>query len=204
MSLPCLKVGLTGGIGSGKTTVSDMFSSLGVPVIDADEIARDLLAPGTETTSKVIEVFGKEIVSPAGTIDRARLRELVFNNEDTRKELEAIVHPEVRREIARRASTVSTPYCIISIPLLFESGQYDMVDRALVVHTSIENQVAWASARDHVDPDSIRKIIATQMPASDRLQRADDVIENLGDRDSLLTKVRQLDQQYRELAETGQ
>lgn len=198
MTRSCLKVGLTGGIGSGKTTVSDLFARLGVPVIDADVISRDLLKPGTDTTRDVIETFGQEVAGGADSVDRAKLRQLVFDNPPARNRLEAIIHPRVREEIRNQVSALTEPYCIVVIPLLFESGQQDLVDRVLVVDASIEQQRKRASTRDNAD--DIDKIIQSQISREQRLARADDVLENTGDTKSLEQKVSELDQRYRSLA----
>lgn len=200
MTQSCLKVGLTGGIGSGKTTVSDLFASLGVPVIDADVISRDLLKTGTDATRAVVDAFGREITSGENDIDRAKLRQLVFDKPQARSRLEAIIHPRVREEIRNQASALSEPYCIVVIPLLFESGQQDLVDRVLVVDTSVDQQRERASSRDNADADEIDKIIQSQISREQRLAGADDVIENTGDIKSLEQKVRELDQHYRSVA----
>lgn len=200
MTQSCLKVGLTGGIGSGKTTVSDLFATLGVPVIDADVISRDLLKAGTDATQAVVDAFGKAITNGADGIDRAKLRQLVFDNPQARSQLEAIIHPRVREEIHHQASALGEPYCIVVIPLLFESGQQDLVDRVLVVDASVEQQRERASSRDNADVDEIDKIIQSQISREQRLAKADDVLENSGDTESLERKVRELDRRYRLLA----
>ena len=200
MSYRTFKVGLTGGIGCGKTTVSDLFSKLGVPVIDADVIARELLSPGSETSKIVLEEFGDDITDNLSGIDRGRLRQLVFENEGARKKLEAILHPLVHRRIQQLAEAIDAPYCIVSIPLLFEAGQQDLVDRILVIDASEENQILRATARDHSSVEEIRKIIASQIPADERVARADDIIRNNNGIEELASRVSELDRLYRSLA----
>ena len=199
MASNCLKVGLTGGIGSGKTTVSELFEALDVPVIDADVIARSLLEPGTETTKQVINIFGKEIAIDTGEIDRTKLRERVFNDADARKKLESILHPIVHQRIREQIAGMSSPYCIIVIPLLFEAGHQDLVDRVLVVDTTRENQIRRAASRDQVSAPEIQKILDSQIDPRERLARADDVIENNNGIEQLRRRVQELDTFYRGL-----
>ncbi|MDX5150968.1 MAG: dephospho-CoA kinase [Acidiferrobacterales bacterium] len=194
-----MKVGLTGGIGSGKTTVSELFEALDVPVIDADVIARSLLEPGTETTKQVINIFGKEIAIDTGEIDRTKLRERVFNDADARKKLESILHPIVHQRIREQIAGMSSPYCIIVIPLLFEAGHQDLVDRVLVVDTTRENQIRRAASRDQVSAPEIQKILDSQIDPRERLARADDVIENNNGIEQLRRRVQELDTFYRGL-----
>lgn len=201
MPRPCLRVGLTGGIGSGKTTVSEMFADLDVPVIDADVIARELLLPGTPASELVIDAFGENITSSTGAIDRNKLRAIVFNDEQSRKTLESIIHPHVYKQIDQLVSQVSSPYCIIVVPLLFETGKQGLVDRTLVVDAPFEQQVERACARDNTRPDDISKIISAQMPAQQRRELADDVIENQGTIEDLSQQVNVLDAHYRQLAQ---
>lgn len=200
MSYRTFKVGLTGGIGSGKTTVSDMFSRLGVPVIDADVIARDLLSPGSETSKIVVEEFGEDITDGKSAIDRGRLRKLVFEKTDARKRLEAILHPLVHRKIRQLIESIHAPYCVIVIPLLFEAKHQDLVDRILVIDTKEENQILRASARDRNSVEDIKNIIASQIPAHERTALADDVIHNDGSIEQLASRVSDLDRLYRSFA----
>lgn len=199
MASGCLKIGLTGGIGSGKSTVSGLFAALGVPVIDADVISRSLLEPGTDATKQVIEIFGNDIAINEQEIDRAKLRERVFDNASARKKLESILHPIVHQKIRQQAEAVTSPYCIVVIPLLFEAGHQDLVDRILVVNTSREKQVERAAARDRASETEIRKILDSQINPEDRLARADDVIDNNDGIEELESRVRELDALYRGL-----
>ena len=199
MASSCLKIGLTGGIGSGKSTVSGLFEALGIPVIDADVIARSLLEPGTEATRQVIRIFGNDIAANEQEIDRARLRECVFDNADARKKLESILHPIVHQKIRQQVEAISSPYCIVVIPLLFEAGHQDLVDRILVVNTSREKQIERAASRDRASVEEIQKILNTQIDPEERLARADDIIDNNDGIEQLESRVHELDALYRGL-----
>ena len=199
MASSCLKIGLTGGIGSGKSTVSGLFEALGIPVIDADVIARSLLEPGTEATRQVIRIFGNDIAASEQEIDRARLRERVFDNADARKKLESILHPIVHQKIRQQAEAITSPYCIVVIPLLFEAGHQDLVDRILVVNTSREKQIERAASRDRASVEEIQKILNTQIDPEERLARADDIIDNNDGIEQLESRVHELDALYRGL-----
>ncbi len=200
MTKPALKVGLTGGIGSGKTTVSNMFADLGVPVIDADVIAQSLLQPGTPATQQVIDALGPDIKDSESGIDRSRLRKLVFNDQDKRRTLESILHPLVHDEILHQSSILNAPYCIIVIPLLFEAGHQDLVDQILVIDTSKALRIERASSRDKVLATDIENIINAQMSGQKRLALADNIIRNNGSLDQLKTEVLKLDKKYRTLS----
>ena len=195
-----LRIGLTGGIGSGKTTVADMFADHGVPVIDADEIARALVAPYQPAYDEIIEAFGRDIVDDDGNIDRDKLRQLVFDDTQRRQELEAILHPRVRTEIHHRSLELDAPYCVIVIPLLIEADQLDLVERVLVVNLDEEKQVQRVGARGGLSKAEVRKIIAAQIERSERLRHADDVIENNADLASLEAQVEKLHRRYLTLA----
>ena len=195
-----LRIGLTGGIGSGKTTVADMFADHGVPVIDADEIARALVAPYQPAYDEIIEAFGRDIVDGDGNIDRDKLRQLVFDDTQRRQELEVILHPRVRTEIRHQSMELDAPYCVIVIPLLIEADQLDLVERVLVVDLDEEKQVQRVGARSGISEAEVRKIIAAQIERSERLRHADDVIENNTDLANLKAKVDALHRRYLALA----
>lgn len=195
-----LRIGLTGGIGSGKTTVADMFANHGVPVIDADEIARALVAPYQPAYDEIINAFGRDIVDGDGNIDRDKLRRLVFDDAQRRRELEAILHPRVRTEIHHQSVELDAPYCIIVIPLLIEADQLDLVERVLVVDLDEEKQVQRVGPRSALSEAEVRKIIAAQIERSERLRHADDVIENNADMASLGAQVEKLHRRYLALA----
>jgi dephospho-CoA kinase len=196
-----LKIGLTGGIGSGKTTVSNLFAIRGVPVIDADVIARELLQPGSESTRLVIREFGDDILDSEGNIDRAILRRRVFDDGGARKKLESILHPLVHQEIESQVRSVSGPYCIIVIPLLVETGYSNLVDRILVIDCPPQTQIERASLRDRADRGQIEKIVSAQISRGVRLDSADDIIDNSTNISSLEQQVAELDAKYRKLAQ---
>lgn len=195
-----LRIGLTGGIGSGKSTVAAMFARRGVPVIDADEIARELSAAGTPAYQEIIAAFGQTALAADGELDRARLRALVFDDRAARERLETILHPRVRAEIATRLQRVQAPYCVVVVPLLLEAGQRDLVDRVLVVDLEEALQIERVAARSRLSAPQIRKIIAAQLPRETRLRFADDILVNAGDLAALETKVGTLHHQYLALA----
>ncbi len=195
-----LRIGLTGGIGSGKTTVADMFANHGVPIIDADEIARALVDPYQPAYAEIIETFGKDIVDSDGSIDRDKLRQLVFDDAQRRQKLEAILHPRVRTEIHHQSMELDAPYCIIVIPLLIEANQLDLVERVLVVDLDEDTQLQRVSARSGLSEAEVRKIIAAQIERNERLRHADDVIENNSDLASLEAQVEKLHRRYLTLA----
>lgn len=194
-----LRIGLTGGIGSGKTTVADYFSSLAIDVIDADKIVHEISAPGQQCFSSITEYFGEDIVNADGTINRQLLAEKVFKNETARKRLEAILHPAVRTAMQQAVQKVCSPYCMLVIPLLVETGFTELVDRVLVVTADREKRIAWIKQRSGLNNDQIESIMAAQASDEQRNSIADDIIENNGSLDLLLRKVEELDLKYREI-----
>jgi len=194
------KVGLTGGIGSGKTTASGYFSALNIPVIDADEIARNLLTPDGPAYQKVINTFGDRILDNRKLIDRSRLRALVFEDPEKRKALEAIIHPRVRSEINEQLEKISAPYCIIVIPLLIEAGYADFVDNILIIDADESAQLKRVKQRSGLDEDEIKNIMSAQVDRQKRLAHADEVITNDGSLSELKRKVGQLHKRYTEMA----
>lgn len=195
-----LVIGLTGGIGSGKSTCAALFSELGVPVIDADELAHALVAPGEPALADIIAEFGPEYLAADGTLDRGRLRQLVFAEPASRHRLEAILHPLIIININRLIESVQAPYCIVSIPLLLETGQSDLVDRILVIDVPEALQLSRTAARDRLAVDEIRPVLETQANRSTRLAAADDVISNTGSLDELAAKVQALHEEYLSLS----
>ncbi len=195
-----IRIGLTGGIGSGKSTAASMFAKRGLPVIDADEIARELVAPEQPAYREIVEAFGEGIVDQNGQIDRAHLRRLVFNDKTLRGRLEVILHPRVRAEIQRRLQHLDAAYCVIVIPLLIEAHQRDLVDRVLVIDVGEDVQLQRVAARGQLDEEEIRKIVAAQLSRGERLRHADDVVSNDGDLQSLEAQVALLHERYLSLA----
>lgn len=195
-----LIVGLTGGIGSGKTSVSDLFASKGIDVIDADIIARDVVAPGSAATSKISAYFGPQALLPDGHLDRAYLRQMVFSDPAHKTWIDSLLHPLIRQTMALQTSQSQSEYCILSIPLLIEGGPNPLVNRILVVDVDIETQLSRASARDGQTPEQVQRIIDAQASRAQRLAAADDVIDNTGSRQALLPQVDTLHKKYLQLA----
>ena len=197
---PVLKVGLTGGIGSGKTTVSDLFAELKVPIIDADRISRESVKKGQPAYDKILSLFGRDVIDNKGELRRDYLRLVVFSNTVLKKQLESVIHPEVRKRTLEMLATVHHPYCIISIPLLIESGLQHTVDRILVVDIPEQIQIIRACARDSVSQEEIMKIIHSQVTREERLQQADDIITNDSDILHLKSQVIKLNEKYLKLS----
>ena len=203
-----LIIGLTGGIGSGKSTVSQHFEALGIPVIDADTISRELVAPGQPALQEIAREFGPELIGPDGELNRAQLRDQIFSHAADRKRLEAILHPKVRDEMRRRVLALENrqlapSYCVLSIPLLVESGWTDLVQRVLVVDSSIEDQIKRTQQRDGVDAEQAAAIIHSQIDRDSRLAAADDIIRNDADLAALHAQVEALHQRYLQLADSA-
>nr|WP_298724644.1 dephospho-CoA kinase [uncultured Steroidobacter sp.] len=194
-------IALTGGIASGKSAVAELFAQLGAPVFDTDQIARDVVEPGTPTLARLVAEFGSEILDANGRLDRARMRDRVFADPEQRKRLEAITHPAIREELAARAQRAEGPYQIHVIPLLVESGRADLYDRVLLVDTSEETQLERLLARDGSSPEQARQILAAQASREDRLDAADDVIVNTGTLQDLQQFVHTLHRNYTILSE---
>ncbi len=192
-----LRVGLTGGIGSGKTTVKNFFDELGAPTIDADEISHRITKPGQAAFDEVIALFGKESLDETGNLDRKRLRALIFDEPDLKQKLEAIIHPRVRAQIREFTDRVDYPYCIICIPLLLETGAQSTVDRVLVVDAPEELQVARVNRRDNADERQTRSIIRSQAGREQRLHAAHDIIVNDGNISDLKAQVDNLHERYK-------
>ncbi|MBM0103457.1 dephospho-CoA kinase [Steroidobacter sp. S1-65] len=196
-----LLIALTGGIASGKSAVAEIFAELGAPVLDTDQIARDVVEPGTPALAQLVAEFGSDILDTSGRLDRVRMRERVFADPAQRKKLEAITHPAIREELAARAQRAQGPYQIHVIPLLIESGRADLYDRVLLVDTSEEEQLKRLMARDGSNEALARQILAAQASREDRLDAADDVIVNTGTLQDLQRFVQTLHRNYKLLAE---
>lgn len=194
------KVGLTGGIGSGKSTVAERFVQLGAGVIDTDLLARELTQPGTATLTRITAEFGA-VLQPDGHLDRAALRALVFADPAARARLESILHPPIRALMLERAARLNTPYAILMIPLLFETGQETLVDRVLAVDCPEPLQIERVCRRSALAVAEVSRIIASQVPRTQRLARADEVIDNQGEPAALGPQVERLHQMYLALAE---
>ena len=173
-------VGITGGIGSGKSAVTQRLEAHGIPVVDADIVAREVVEPGRPALAAIAQHFGPDVLLADGALDRAALRKLVFENPEERAWLESVTHPAIRTEIILQLQRAQAPYVVLSSPLLLEAGQNDFTDYVVVVDVPEELQVARTSARDNNDPDLVRKIMAAQLPREDRIARGDEVIDNQG------------------------
>ncbi|ANE53857.1 dephospho-CoA kinase [Methylomonas sp. DH-1] len=191
-----LKIGLTGGIGCGKTTVCRLFAELGVPVVDADLIARSLVEPGQPALQAIVQAFGTEILQADGSLDRAKLRQAIFSDPEQRRRLDGIMHPRVYARIAADVAALQAAYCLIAVPLLLESKNPYAVDRILVVDCPQSAQIERVVARDKLSAEQTQAIVASQMPRPQRLARADDVIDNSAGPEQLAEQVKSLHNSY--------
>jgi len=197
-----LRIGLTGGIASGKSIVADMFADLGVPVIDTDRIARQVVEPGQPGLQAVVRRFGTNLLTREGTLDRRRLRNLVFDDADQRRALEDILHPLIRARTEEQAAAAGGPYQLLVIPLLVETGFPIPVDRVLVVDCPEKQQRSRLLSRDGETPARIDRILAAQAGRQERLAAADDIIENTGTLEQTRRQVEDLHARYLERAKT--
>ncbi len=195
-----LRIGLTGGIASGKTTVSDLLAAHGAAVIDTDVVAREVVEPGTAGLDEVRAAFGEAVIGPDGRLDRGTLRKIVFADDAARRKLESILHPRIQAETQRQALAADGDYLVIVVPLLLGSPIRDAVDRILVVDCSEETQMARLMARDTESEEQARRILASQSSREERLAAANDVIRNDGDLDFTRDQVAALHTMYRLMA----
>ncbi len=194
-----LAIGLTGGIGSGKTQVSNHFARLGAPVIDTDIIAREQVAPGQPALADIAAGFGPNILTPAGHLDRRALRQLIFDQPEKRRQLEGILHPRIREEVKKHLAVINAPWGIIVIPLLQESRQQNLVQRILLVDAPPELQLSRTMLRDNSGAAEVRKIMASQASRQSRLELADDIIVNDNSLEQLQQQVEKMYQFYNQL-----
>ena len=199
-------IGLTGGIGCGKSEVSRFFSELGVPVVDVDIISHQLTTKGEDTLQAIVNQFGKQVLHKNGSLNRAHLREIIFNDTEARNALEAIMHPAIfERTQIELKKNISMPYQVLVIPLLFENNRYQkLINRSLVIDCDTHTQIDRASKRDGSSNTQIEKIIAAQLPRETRNQLADDIISNNGSLNELKEKVIQLNDKYRNTCAVNQ
>lgn len=196
-----LVVGLTGGIGSGKSAASEHFAALGADVVDADRVSRQVVEPGSEALERIAAHFGRDILLPDGQLDRKALREIIFRDPAEKRWLESLLHPLIGREIARQLDQAGSDYVILESPLLLEGEQRRLTDRVLVIDVPEAIQIERTRQRDQTTEDAVRAIMDSQMPRRDRLAGADDVIRNDRDPTHLRREVETLHRKYSELAQ---
>ena len=197
-------VGLTGGIGSGKTAVSDRFAELGIEIVDADVASRVVVEPGSEAITKIAEHFGSDILLADGNLDRASLREKIFSDKTERSWLEALLHPLIGMEIFQQLENAQSPYVLFVSPLMVESKQTVLTDRLIVVDVPEELQLERTMQRDDNDAEQVKAMMASQASREQRLEKADDIIINTQGLDFLDQEVARLHQTYLQLAEKKQ
>jgi len=197
---PPFRIALTGGIASGKTTVANLFAALGVPLIDTDVIAREIVEPGRPALATIVRAFGPGVLDPQGCLDRRRMRERIFADPAAKQRLEAILHPAIRAEMERQSRVAGGPYQVLVIPLLAEGGRRDHVDRVLLVDVPEELQIQRLMMRDGVTHEQAQASLHAQGTRAERLAMADDVVRNTGRVDHLHDEVAKLHSKYLELA----
>jgi dephospho-CoA kinase len=200
MSTRPYRVGLTGGIASGKSTAAKFFGALGVPILDSDQVARDVVEPGQPPLERLVERFGPKILTADGHLDRPALREIVFSDPKARADLEALTHPAIGAAMEARSAAAGGPYQILVIPLLVEKNLAAHVDRVLVVDCAEELQIRRLRDRDGSTPEQVGAILQAQAPRTARLKAADDVIHNDSDMSAVRDQVATLHARYLELA----
>lgn len=200
MSERVFRVGLTGGIASGKSTVADLFGRLGIPIIDTDQLAREVVEPGQPPLERLVQRFGREILTPDGHLDRPALRNIVFSDPRARADLEALTHPAISAEVEVRAALAGGPYQIHVIPLLVEKSLGAHVDRILLVDCDEALQLQRLMARDSCPEEQARAILAAQATRTARQRAAHDILLNEGDLGALAPQVEALHRRYLELA----
>jgi dephospho-CoA kinase len=200
MSARAYRVGLTGGIASGKSTAAKFFGALGVPILDSDQIARDVVEPGQPPLERLVERFGRKILTPDGHLDRPALRDIVFADPKARADLEALTHPAIGAAMEARSAAAGGPYQILVIPLLVEKNLAAHVDRVLVVDCDEELQIRRLRDRDGSTAEQVQAILKAQVPRAARLKAADDVIHNDTDMSAVREQVATLHGRYLELA----
>ncbi|WP_336269026.1 MULTISPECIES: dephospho-CoA kinase [Vreelandella] len=195
-------IGLTGGIGSGKSTVARAFETLGAASVDADDVAREIVLPGEPALLAIKNRFGDQVMHQDGTLNRVVLRDIIFKDPEQRLWLESVTHPKIRERLLQHLAQLKTqgaPYVLLVSPLLFESGQNSLANRAVVVDVPQALQLSRTQQRDGVSESQVHAILAAQLSREQRLAQADDVIDNSGDHASMMEQVVRLDQRYRQL-----
>ena len=198
-----LTIGLTGGVASGKSTAAGAFGALDVPMLNADQVARDIVAPGTPALKQIRDTFGAEFLTTGGELDRPKMRRHVFGDAAARRALERITHPAIRERMLAWRDAQAGPYCILDVPILVESGMDALVDRVLVIDAPEEVQVERLRQRDRISAELAQQMLAAQAPRAQRLEHADDVITNTGTVAELCAAVARLHAFYLDLARSG-
>ena len=196
-----LIIGLTGGIGSGKSVASDKFASLGITVVDADVASRTVVEPGKPALQEIESHFGSEIITEDGQLDRAKLREIIASDAKERKWLESVLHPRIGEQIAKEISESTSPYTLFVAPLLLETNSQEMCARVVVVDVPNDVQVERTAKRDKVPTDQVEQMVSAQMEREKRLEKADDVLLNTGTIEELEKEVEELHKKYLQMAE---
>ena len=196
-------LGLTGGIGSGKTTISELFKEHGAEIIDADEISRTLVQKSTSLFNEIVKHFGNHILNNAGELDRSALRQVIFNTPEEKRWLEELLHPAIKKEIQSQIIQSTSAYVVLVVPLLLESGTYDFVNRVLVIDVPETLQIERIKQRDGSNKGLVKKIIAAQMPRQQRLLQADDIIYNSGPISLIRHQVEKLHAKYLQESNTS-
>ena len=196
-----LVIGLTGGIGCGKSSAARIFAGLGAAIIDTDEIAHRLTEKGSPALVAIIGQFGATYQLPDGSLDRASLRKRVFSDHAEKEKLEAILHPLIKQRVVSEISAIQAPYLLLVVPLFFETGAYrDLVDRVLVVDCDESQQISRSMARSKLSAAEVHAIMASQVPRAERIKQADDILSNRGGQENLAEQVKELHQRYLALA----
>jgi len=195
-----LKIGLTGGIASGKSTICQLFSDLNIPIIDADIIARELVEPEQPALKEIVAFFGVEVLNSDGSLNRRFLRNIIFSDLKAKSQLEAILHPKISDQLEQQSNSLHSSYCILAIPLLIESNLQKNVDRIVVIDISVQQQIERLCHRDNISVHDAQLIIDNQCSREQRITFADDIITNGGTLDNLHKIIFDLDQKYRKLA----
>jgi dephospho-CoA kinase len=193
-------IGISGGIGSGKTTVTDLFAKYAIEVIDADVIAREVVEPGTPALKAIVDKFGQSVLDELGNLDRAKLRALVFKDSNVKNWLNQLLHPIIRQQMLLQTQQAKSAYCLLSVPLLIENKLHEQVDRVAIVDVHEQTQLQRTLLRDKTNEQQIRAIMSAQATRQERLTAADDIIDNNGKADDLAQQVTQLHKHYLQLA----
>lgn len=194
--MPRLTVGLTGGIGSGKSAAADHFAELGIDIVDADVVAREVVMPGEPALAAIVKRYGPAITNPDHSLNRRRLREIIFQDGREKAWLEGLLHPVIRTRISEQLNLAQSPYRLLVSPLLLETRQHQLTDRVIVIDCPEQLQIQRARERDEASEEQIKAIMATQMQRQERLSHADDILYNHGDLADLHRQIEHLHNQY--------